>query len=100
MEINWKKIGQVIAGVALIAAVELNAHIHTSYAESMPHTPDAASGRVHLLIVNHGVRVYVTDDEKLKKEMMEQIGFAAAFISVLLMGVLQYRGQKEGGPCC
>jgi hypothetical protein len=95
MKINWKRIIQIIAALVLIAAVELNAHIHVSYAESMPRTPDVASGRVHLVTVNHGVRVYVSKNEKLKKEIMERIGFVAAFISVLLIGVLQRKGSSS-----
>jgi hypothetical protein len=65
--------------IGVFASILSFAYIHMSYGASMPRTPQIESGRVYPLTVNHGTRVYVTQQE------LERANFV--FHKVFLLGV-------------
>ena len=60
----------VVAGIIFLSGLGLLAHIHISYADNMPKSPEPSTGRTHLVVVNHGVRVYVTENEMLRDTLI------------------------------
>lgn len=84
-----RKIVVILATIVFFSGIALNWHIHFSYSENMPKSPDPASGRTHLVLVNHGVRVYVTEAEMQRKEEAESFLSDIGGLCFLVAAVLQ-----------
>ena len=84
-----RKILVIIAAIVFFSGLGLLAYIHISYADNMPKSPDPSTGRTHLLVVNHGVRVYVTEEEMLRKARIESFSSDVGGICFLVMFALR-----------
>jgi len=82
----------VIAAVIAVFCVglALNVYIDLSYWATMPRVPEASTGRVVRIVVNHGTVVYVTPQEFLWADRIYRMGFPiviAAGLSLLAIKI-------------
>lgn len=86
--VNLRKTLVIIAAIVFCFAIVLLSYMHISYAYKMPKYPDPSVGRTHLLVVNHGARIYVTENEMLNMERVEFFSFCAVGVCFLSICIL------------
>jgi hypothetical protein len=82
-----------IAVVSLISIFFLSLFTHVgielSYASYKPRFPQAETGRVIRITINHGSTVYVSQEELRRLSSVQAIAVSAMVLSFIGMGILK-----------
>jgi hypothetical protein len=88
--LRFRKLVVAVLFSLFIAGVGNLVYLHLCYSSVMPRNPDPANGRTNLITVNHGTVVYVSQRERarffLAENLMEILG-GVAFLSGLGLAV-------------
>lgn len=81
--------------VALLIAVVFggvlsSVYIDISYDASMPRVPQPDTGRVYLLVVNHGAHVYVNREELNRANFVHDVFVLGLCCVLALVAIQQY----------
>jgi len=83
----------LIAGLLAISLATLLAYVYKeiSYSTSMPKSPQPDTGRVRAISVNHGVIVYVTEEEFRRAHLIGHSFFYFGLWCGVAAGLLNYK---------
>lgn len=83
----------LIGGLAVIFFATLLAYVYVeiSYSTSMPRSPQAETARVKAISVNHGVIVYVTEEELRRAHLIGHLFFYFGSWCGVGAGLLNYK---------
>jgi hypothetical protein len=89
MTLTLMKIVMVLAIMFFFTVLGTDTYLDLSYSANMPQAPDPASGRTHLISVNHNHLVYVTDAEYASKKRADEFFFIGGGLSIALIAFLK-----------
>lgn len=75
--------------IFMISCVIYYTFMHLSYSYNMPKSPNISSCRINPILVNHGQRVYVTNDEKVKFQTAENLFFIGGGTCFAIIAILK-----------
>ena len=83
----------LIGGLVVMAFATLLADVYVeiSYSTSMPKSPQPETGRLKAISVNHGVIVYVTEEEFRRAHLIDHLLFYFGGWCGLAAGLLNYK---------
>jgi hypothetical protein len=84
----------VFLAAVFVVAVAAGIYIHIHYSNVMPHSPQAQTGRVYRMVVNHGTVVYVNKQELKGAHFVFYDLFTVGVVCFGLLVLLRIRFKK------
>ncbi len=89
-----RRILVIFLATTFLFTVAANIYIHIHYSDVMPESPQAQTGRIYRLVVNHGYVVYVNKQELDRANFVFYDLFGAGAACFGLLGLLRLRFKK------